>query len=399
MTAQGFALSEEHRMVRATVEELLHRLRPQREAYFQAIFDEMNFPGELWDRMAEIGLFGALVPEEYGGTGMGLLPMTIALEAFAGEGLGNTMAMVTAMDTMAIVRAGTPEQKRRWLPDIAAGKLCLAFAITEPDAGTNSFRISTLARRDGDGYRLSGQKAWITGVDRSQAMLVVARTIPYEEVVARGLPPRHGLSLFMVDTQAPGLTVQPMDTVGIEGFRQFFVFFDEVPVPERDRIGPEHEGLAALFDALNAERILTAALCLGMTEFALRQAAEYARERRVFGDTPIGAYQAVQHPLARLKVLQEAARLLTYQAATAFDQGEPSRQVGLQAAMAKYLASEIAFEALDRAIQTHGGNGFVKGYHLIQMLAPARLFKTAPINNEMLLNYIAEHALGLPRSY
>jgi len=399
MTGGEALLSDELRMVRTTVEELLRRLEPKREEYYRQIFDEVEYPQELWDKAAELGLLGALIPEQYGGTGMGLLPLTVAVETFASHALGNTMVMLTAMDTAAILEAGTEEQKQRWLPAIARGQRCLAFAITEPDAGTNTFRIRTLARRDGDGYRLNGQKAWITGVDRAQSVLVVARTLSYEEVQRRGLPRSAGLGLFFVAPRAPGVTLQEMDTVGIEGFRQYFVFFDDVFVPAEDRLGSDEQGLTPLFAALNVERILTAALCLGMTEYALRAAAAYAKERKVFDDTPIGAYQAVQHPLARLAVLHEAARLLTYRAAKAYDDGVPGREVGLHAAMAKYLASEVTFDAFDRAIQTHGGNGFVKGYHLIQMLAPARLFKTAPINNEMLLNYIAEHALGLPRSY
>lgn len=399
MKVMGFTLTDEHRMVVEAVEDLLRKLKPNRDAYFKAIFEDQYFPDELWDKMAEIGLFGALVPEEYGGTGLGLLAMTLALEAFASEGLGNALALLTTMDTMAILRAGTEEQKRHWLPQIAEGKLRLAFAITEPDAGTNSFKMRTLARKEGKTYRLTGQKAWITGVDRADYVLVVARTLPYDQLIEQGLPRTYGLGLFLVDTQAKGLSMQPMETMGIEGFRQFFLYFDDVEVPEEHRIGPEHRGAEVMFNALNPERILAAAMCVGMAEYALSKAAAYAKERRVFGDTPIGAYQAVQHPLARLKVQQEAARLLSYQAAAAFDQGLPPAEIGVYANMAKYLASETAFEALDRAIQTHGGNGFVKEYHLIQMLAPARLIKTAPINNEMVLNFIAEHALGLPRSY
>lgn len=399
MKVLGFTLTDEHRMVVEAVEDLLRKIKPNRDAYFKAIFEDQYFPDELWDKMAQIGLFGALVPEEYGGTGLGLLAMTLAMETFASQGLGNVLAVLTTMDTMALLRAGSEEQKRHWLPQIAEGKLRLAFAITEPDAGTNSFKMRTLARKEGNTYRVTGQKAWITGVDRADYVLVVARTLPYDKVIEQGLPRTYGLGLFLIDTHAKGLSFQPMDTMGIEGYRQFFLFFDDVEVPEENRIGPEHRGAEVLFDALNPERILVAAMGVGMAEYALTHAAAYAKERRVFGDTPIAAYQAVQHPLAKLKVQQEAARLLTYQAAESFDRGLPPAEIGIYANMAKYLASETAFEAVDRAIQTHGGNGFVKEYHMIQMLAPARLLKTAPINNEMVLNYIAERVMGLPRSY
>jgi len=397
--ALGFTLTPEHRMVISAVEDLIRKLKPKREIYLKSIFEEQRFPDELWDKMAEIGLFGTLVPEKYGGTGLGLLAITLAIEAFAAEGLGSALVVLTTMDTMAILRAGTEEQKRFWMPKIVEGKVRLAFAITEPDAGSNSFKIRTLARKEGEIYRLTGQKAWITGVDCADYVLVVARSLPYDKLIEQGLPRTYGLSLFLVDTRAKGLSMRPMETMGIEGYRQFFLHFDDVEVPEEFRIGPEHHGAKVMFDALNSERILAAAIGVGISEYALSRAAAYAKERRVFGDTPIGAYQAVQHPLARLRVKQEAARLLTYQAAAAFDQELPALDVGLYANMAKYLASEVAFEAVDWAIQVHGGNGFVKEYHLIQMLAPARLLKTAPINNEMILNFIAEHALGLPRSY
>ncbi|MBE3596340.1 MAG: acyl-CoA/acyl-ACP dehydrogenase [Hydrogenibacillus sp.] len=399
MLAIGFMLTDEQRTVIDAVEELLRKLKPRQEAYFKSIYDDQHYPDELWEHMSALGLFGALVPEAYGGSGLGLLAMTLAMERFAAHGLGNVLAVLTTMDAMAILRGGTEAQKRRFLPAIAEGKLRMAFAITEPDAGTNSFRMRTLARKDGSVYRLSGRKAWITGADRADYVLVVARTIPYEEVIAQGLRERYGMGLFLVDTKAEGLSMQAMETVGIEGFRQFFLYLDDVEVPEDHRIGDEHDGAEVMFDALNPERILFAAKGVGMTEYALARAAEYAKARRVFGDTPIAAYQGVQHPLARLKVLQEAARMLTYQAAEAFDRGRARSEVGLFANMAKYLASETAFEAIDRAIQTHGGNGFSKEYHLIRMMAPARLMKTAPINNEMVLNYIAERALGLPRSY
>lgn len=401
VTADGlnFRLSEEHRLLLEAVHDAIKRLEPKRREFMRVIFEERRFPEELWQVMAEVGILGAIVPEEYGGTGLGLLAMVLALEAFSAAGLANTMAVLTTMDTMAILRGGTEEQKRKWLPRIADGSLKFAFAITEPDSGTNSFRIRTLARREGDVYRLNGHKAWITAADVADYILVVARTVPYDEVVRQGLPKAYGMGLFLVDRRAPGVSLKPMNTMGIEGYQQFNVYLDDVEVPADHRIGDEHLGAQVLFMALNPERILAAAIAVGMSEYALRKAVAYANERRVFRDTPIGAYQGVQHPLAQIKIKQEAARLLTYRAAWAFDQGLPIQEVGAYANMAKYMASELAVEAVDRAIQTHGGNGFVVEYGLIPLWAPARLLKTAPINNEMILNYVAEHVLGLPRSY
>lgn len=395
----NFHLSEEHRMVVEAAQQLMERVAPRRNEFLHMIIEEQRYPDELWDQIAQTGFFGMLIPEEYGGTNLGLLAMTLAIEVFAGQGYSNTLAVLTTMDTMAILRGGTEEQKKRWLPQIADGSLKLAFAITEAESGTNSFKVRTTARREGDVYKLYGEKAWITGFDVADYCLVVARTIPYEEIQAQDLPRTYGMGLFLVDTKAPGITLYPMNTAGVEGFRQFRIHFDGAEVPVENRIGEEHEGAQVLFQALNPERITAAAQALGRSEFALQKAVEYASQRRVFGDTPIGSYQGVQHPLARIKVMQEAARMLTYRAAWSFDQQLPPREVGKYANMAKYLASEMAIDAIDRAIQTHGGNGFVKENHLINLWTAARLSRTAPVNNEMILNFVAEHVLGMPRSY
>lgn len=386
-------------MVVQAAEGVLAHLEPDRDRYLHQIFEEQSFPEEVWAAMADAGIIGALVPEEYGGSGLGLLGMTLAFEVFAARGLGNAFCVLNSMANMALLRGGTEAQKARWLPRVADGSLKFSFAITEPDAGTNSFAIRTLAVRQGEGYRLSGSKGWITGADLADQILVVARTRPARELEAEGLPKAFGLSLFLVDANAPGLQKQVMNTAGIEGFHQYMLYFDQVEVPADRRIGDDQSGAGVLFQALNPERVLAAAAAIGLSEFALDKAIAYAGERRVFGNTPVGAYQAVQHPLARVKVEQEAARLLCYKAAWMFDQALPTGAVGHYANMAKLKASEMVVEAFDAAIQAHGGAGFVKDNHLISMWAPARLFKTAPVNNEMVLNQLAEHMLGLPRSY
>lgn len=391
--------SEDQAMIVDVVRDLLRKRQDKREAYLRAIYEDQEFPDELWEDMGQAGILGALVPSEYGGTGLGLLAMAMALEEFATEGLGNAFLVLTTMASMAILRGGTEEQKRRWLPRIAEGRMKCAFAITEPDSGTNSFRMKSLAERHGDMYRLTGSKGWITAADVANHILVVARTVPLREAMERDLPPSQGIGLFLIDADTPGLAKQAMDTAGIEGFRQFMLFFDGIEVPADRRIGDDSSGLGVLFQALNPERILAAATAVGISEFALRKAVAQATERCVFGDTPIGAYQAVQHPLARVRVGQEATRLLTHKAARLFDQQAPTDQIGHYANMAKLTGSELAVEAVDAAIQTLGGGGFMRDSHLINLWSTARLLKTAPINNEMILNQIAEHMLGLPRSY
>ncbi len=396
----SFHFSEEHRALVDSVDGYLERLGPRKKEFLNQIFEQGEYPDELIQAMVDLGLFGALIPSPYGGSGLGLLGMALAMERFASFGLANTLALLTTMDAMAIQRGGTEEQKQLWLPQIAEGKIKSAFAITEADAGTNSFRIALSAKEtDGGGFVLNGEKAWITGVDRADHLLVVGRTTTYQQARSAGLPKAFGMSLFFIDTATKGITKSKMKTMGIEGFNQFQLFFDDVEVPKAALIGEKDLGAAVLFEALNPERIIAASFAVGMVDYFVSKSVDYAKERRVFSDAPIGSYQAVQHPLAKIRITQEGARLLTYQAASAFDQSAPMAVVARYANMAKYLASEVGFEAADRAIQTHGGNGFVRDYGIIQMLAPARLAKTAPINNEMILNFIAEHELKLPRSY
>ncbi|MEH6875068.1 MAG: acyl-CoA dehydrogenase family protein [Candidatus Competibacter sp.] len=397
MSGLHFTLSEDQAMVVETARRLLRTLEPQRDRHLRMIYEEQRFPEEVWAAMAEAGLIGALVPVEYGGSGLGVLGMALALEEFARHGLPNGFCVLSSMTAMALLRGGTTAQKAQWLPAIAAGSCKCAFAITEPDAGTNAFRMKTRARRDGEVYRLTGGKGWITGADVADFILVVARMLSDDPPDTQARPKSAELGLFLVDANARGLEKQRMNTFGLEGYRQFMLYFDEVEVPMARRIGSDQRGAAVLFQALNPERILIAAALVGLSEFALSKAVAYARERKVFGETPIGAYQGVQHPLARVKITQEATRLLAYKAAWLFDREAP--EAGHYADMAKHMASELAIAAVDAAIQTHGGSGFVRDHHLIDLWTSVRLFKTAPLNNEMILNQLAEHLLGLPRSY
>jgi len=395
----NFALSEEHNLVRTSVRTMLQRLEPRRAEFRELARREKRFPEELWQAFADVGLLGCLVPEEYGGNGAGLLALTIGFEEVCANGFSPGLLLVTTMDSACILKNGSEEIKQRFLPKVANGSLKLCFAITEPDAGTNTFRISTRAKRDGDNYVLNGQKIFISGADVAEYMLVVARTTTLAELEAQGKPKSHGLSLFLVDTKSKGLEKTPINIGLSEELTQCQLFFDNVEVPADQLIGQEDNGTFAMFNSLNPERILAAAICAGMSEAALRKAVDYAKERRVFKNTPIGAYQSISHPLAEVKIWLEAVKIMTYRAAWAFDQGMNPAEVGTYANMAKFLGADLAIKAVDAAIETHGGIAFAEETGLMQQWAGARLFKTAPVSREMILNYVSEWNLGLPRSY
>jgi alkylation response protein AidB-like acyl-CoA dehydrogenase len=395
----NFALSEEHNLVRTAVRTMLQRLEPRREEFRERARRERRFPEEVWQGFADVGLLGCLVPEEYGGNGAGLLALTIGFEEICANSFSPGLLLVTAMDSACLLKNGSEELKQRFLPGVADGSLKLCFAITEPDAGTNAFRISTTAKRDGDRYLLNGQKVFISGVDAADYMLVVARTTTLAELEDQGKPKSHGLSLFMVDTKAKGLEKTPINIGLSEELTQFQLFFDNVEVPADHLVGQEDNGTFAMFNSLNPERILAAAICTGMAEAALRKAVDYAKERKVFKETPIGAYQAIAHPLAEVKIWLEAVKLMAYRAAWAFDRDMNPAEVGTYANMAKFLGADLAIKAVDAAIETHGGLGFAEETGLMAQWAGARLLKTAPVSREMILNYVSEWNLGLPRSY
>ncbi|MBN7551804.1 acyl-CoA dehydrogenase, partial [Mycobacteroides abscessus subsp. abscessus] len=284
---------------------------------------------------------------------------------------------------------GSEELKQQWLPGIASGETIMAFAITEPDAGSNSHNISTTAKRDGDDWVINGTKYYISGVDEAEAILVVTRTSTNDS--GRGL-----LSLLVVPTDVPGLTKSLIPVQAVTPEKQFTLFFDDVRVPAANLIGAENEGLRQVFMGLNPERIMGAALGNGIGRYALDKAADYARNRHVWG-TPIGSHQGVSHPLAHAKIQVELARLMTQRAASLHDAGDPGS--GEASNMAKYAAAEAGILALDQAIQTHGGNGMATEYGLATLWGPARLMRTAPISREMILNFVAQHSLKLPASY
>jgi alkylation response protein AidB-like acyl-CoA dehydrogenase len=345
---------------------------------------------ELWDALASRGYLGVNIPEEYGGGGLGMEALAQVGEEIAAAGCGLLLIVVSpAIVGSILTKHGTPEQKERWLTGIATGKTKIAFAITEPDAGTNSHNLSTNMRKDGDRYLLNGQKTYISAIEDADELLVVSRFKNADGTL--GLP-----SISIIDTDTPGFTKTqiPMPSVGAD--HQWQLFFEDVEV-EADRIiGGENGGLGAVFDGLNPERIMGATIACGAGRFALAKGADYARERNVWG-APIGAHQGIAHPLAHAKIELELAKLMTQKAAVLYDAG--AKGAGEAANMAKYAAAEAAIKCVDQAIQTHGGNGFALEYGLSQMWWGVRLARTAPVSREMVLNYVAEHSLGLPKSY
>jgi alkylation response protein AidB-like acyl-CoA dehydrogenase len=345
---------------------------------------------ELWEALGSAGFLGVNVPEEYGGGGGGMSELAAVCEESAAQGCPLLLVLVSsAICGEMITRYGSEEQKRRWLPGIASGGAKMVFAITEPDAGSNSHRVSTTATRDGDEWVLSGTKYYISGVDEATAILVVTRS-GRDEDTGRGR-----LSLFIVPTDAPGLTARHLP-VGIQlPERQFTLYFDNVRVGAGALVGEAHDGLRQVFHGLNPERITGAAAAVGTARYALARAADYARTRTVWGQ-PVGAHQGIAHPLAQAKIETELAALMTRKAAWLHDHGLPA---GEASNMAKYAAAEAAIAAVDQAIQVHGGNGLSDEYGLLPLWGLARLLRIAPVSREMILNYVAQHSLDLPKSY
>jgi len=358
--------------------------------YHRRIVANDESPTELWNALAEKGYLGVNLPERYGGGGLGMHALQMVGEEISAAGCSLLLIVVSpAIVGSILTRHGTDEQREEWLPGIAAGTTKVAFAITEPDAGTNSHNLSTAATREGDVYRLRGTKTYISGVEDADAILVIARK--READGSLGLP-----LLMLVDTDSPGLEKQFIPVAVKASDKQWTLFFDDVEVPAGRVVGEsETAGLKAAFDGLNPERIMGASVSNGVARRALQIASDYANERVVWS-SPIGAHQGLSHPLAQAKIEHELARLMTQKAAALYDAGAPA---GEPSNMAKYAAAEAAIKCVDQAIQIHGGNGFALEYGLTDMYWGARLARTAPVSREMILNYIAEHSLGLPRSY
>ncbi len=358
-----------------------------------------RWPEEVWRALADGGWLGLAVPEEYGGGGQGLLELAVAAETLAASGAGAASSflylLTPAFGALTIARHGTDEQKRALLPALAAGESETCFAITEPDAGSNAIEIATHARREGDDFVVTGQKIWISGVERARHMVLVSRTIP----AAEARPRVNGFTILLLDIEeavAKGtLSYRPIPKLGTNTVASNLVFLDEVRVPAANVIGEVDRGFAVLWDILNPERVVAAAGAVGCGELSLRIACDYARDRAPFG-RPIGANQAVAFPLAQVKAQVELARLMTYKAAWLWDRQRPC---GSEANIAKLTAAEAAWQAADRMFQTHGGMAYSLEYPVARLFRDARIGKSIPVAEELVLAHIAQHELNLPKSY
>jgi len=382
----------EARMVESTVSEIADEYDHE---YWRSCADNDQFTDELWDALAEAGFHGIVIPEEYNGVKMGIQELSTLIRTLAEHGVEDRLYMSTCiMSAIPIVHHGSAELKERFLPKIAAGDCKIAFGLTEPEAGTNSFAISTRAELEGDEYVINGQKLWTSGAKEADYILLVTRTTPYEKV--RAEDPGDGGTLLLVPTDADGVEMERLDVSMTETIGEYTVHFDDVHVPVENRIGKEDDGFRHMFDALNPERITLASLVIGYGNFVLERAVDYAANREVF-DAPIGSYQGIQHPLSEAKIALELSELATQEAIEAFEADR--EDAGIWANMASYASSEAADEAFDIALQAHGGNGFSRDYDIITLQNNIRLYRIAPINNEMLLNYVGRRVLDLPKSY
>jgi acyl-CoA dehydrogenase len=353
-----------------------------------------EFPHEFYAEVARGGWLGVAIPEQYGGSGLGITEAALVMREVAGS--GGAMAAASAIHlsifgVSPLVFHGSEEQKRRFLPEVVSGKLHVAFAVTEPDAGNDITHIKTAARRDGDTYVINGRKVFTTKAREAQRMLLLTRTTPFEQVQKK----TDGMSLFFAELEPEAVEIRELHKLGRAAVDTNMLFIDNLRVPVSDLVGGEGRGFHCLLDGLNPERILVAAEAVGIGRAAVARAVRYAKERVVFG-RPIGQNQAIAHPLADSYAKLEAAEMLMLKAAWLFDRRKPC---GPEANMAKLRAADAAFEACDRAVQTLGGYGYIREYDVERYFRECRLLKIAPVSQEMVLNSISEHVLGLPRSY
>ena len=376
--------------IRAAVHELCERFPGE---YWRELDRERGYPLAFVDALTQAGFLAALIPEEFGGSGLPMSAATTIMEEIHASGC-NGAACHAQMYTMGtLLRHGNVEQKQRYLPEIAKGKLRLqAFGVTEPTSGTDTLSLRTTAVRNGDHYVVNGQKIWTSRIEHSDLMILLARTAPRDKVVKRS----DGLSVFIVDlreAKGNGLTIRPIRTMMNHATTE--VFFDNLKVPAENLIGEEGKGFRYILSGMNAERILIASECIGDAKWFIGKAAGYSKERVLFG-RPIGQNQGVQFPIARAYAQMRAAELMVHQAATLYEEG---RDCGAEANMAKLLAADASWAAADMCVQTHGGFGFAEEFDIERKFRETRLYQVAPISTNLILSYLAEHVLDLPRSY
>jgi alkylation response protein AidB-like acyl-CoA dehydrogenase len=386
-----FSLTEDQRMIQEQVRQLAESFDLE---YWRERDSKKSYPHDFVNTFAESGWLGVAIPEEYGGAGLGITEGCIVLHEICASGAGTSGSSpihFAMFPPMPVVKYGTEEQKQEYLPKVASGEMKLGFSITEPDAGTDTTRITTKAIRDGDDFIISGKKVWSTNLQNADRTLILVRTTPYEQCDKKTL----GMSLFLMDLKSEGITIREIEKLGRAAVDSNELFMDNVRVPASDLIGEEGQGFYHLISGLNPERLLIAAEAIGIGKAALKLAVNYANERTVF-NRPIGQNQGIQFPLAKAYTSLETAELMVQRGAWMFDNDHPC---GPEANMAKYAAAEAGFDACDAALQTHGGMGYAKEYHVERLWREIRLYKLAPVSQEMALNYIGEHVLNLPKSY
>ncbi|MEQ6378414.1 acyl-CoA dehydrogenase family protein [Bacillaceae bacterium S4-13-56] len=383
--------SDEQIMLRKTTHDIVKQYD---DVYWREIDTNHRFPQEFWDTCSEAGLIGVMISEEFGGSGLGVTEAAIILQEVGRSAAGMDGASTIHLSIFGpnpVFFHGNKEQKEKYLPEIAAGKLHVSFGVTEPNAGTDTTRIKTFAKREGDNYIINGHKTFITKAQLADRILLITRTTPYDEVTKK----TDGMSLFFAPNDRSAITIKPIEKMGRNAVDTNELFIEGLEVDSFDLIGEEGKGFRYLIDGLNPERILVAVEAIGIGYGALERAAKYANEREVFG-RPIGMNQGIQFPLADAYSQLKAAEALVYQAAWLYDHGKPC---GPEANMAKLRASEAGFNAVDAAFQTFGGYAYAKEYNIERFYRQIRLGRIAPVSNEMIKNYIAQHCLGMPRSY
>jgi acyl-CoA dehydrogenase len=386
-----FEISDEQQLIKEAVGKLCEGFPDE---YWARCDEQEEFPWDFYNAMAQAGWVGVAIPEAYGGSGRGITEASLVLETVAASGAamnGATSLHLSIFGMHPVAKYGSEELKQTYLPRVASGELHVAFGVTEPDAGTDTTSITTTARREGDHYLVKGRKVWTTKALIAERVLLLVRTESKEKVARR----TDGMTLLLAELQRDEVAISAIPKTGRNAVATCEVVYDDLPVAVTDRVGEEGKGFRYLLDGLNAERILIAAEALGIGRAAMRRAVAYANERVVF-DRPIGKNQGVAFPLGEAQMRLDAAELMIRKASWLLDRGEPC---GSEANMAKWLAADAGYFAADQAMQTHGGFGYAKEYHVERYWREARLMRIAPISQEMILNYVTEHVLGLPRSY
>jgi len=391
-----FNLTEEQKMIANSAREIAKEFGPE---YWREKEEKEEFASEFWKVISDAGFTGIVIPEEYGGAGRGITELLIAMEELTanGCGLGGQWYLVLSeiFGGVSIMRHGTQQQKEKYLPGIAAGELEFCMALTEPDAGSNTLNTKTMAKKEGDKWIVNGNKTFISGADRAKGMIIVARTTLKEKVQKKTL----GLSLFLADLPHPSVEIKPIAKHGINYSHSCQVGINDLELPEDALMPSQDVGWYSILDTLNTERMSFTAAAIGIARLAISKAVEYSKNRKVFGDVPIGSYQGLQFPIAEAYAVLEAAKLMNFKAATLYDKQADPDEVGAVANMAKAVAVEHAIQAVYWAMQIFGGYGYAKEYDVERWWREVNLIRLAPITQEMALNYIGEHVLGMPRSY